>query len=247
MRRPADQPAIDREQAEAIHGEVDRLPRSFRLPVVLCYFEGLTLDEAARRLRCPAGTLRSRLARARDKLGRGLSRRGVSLPAAALGAFLAPRSASASVSPLLCDTTTRAATAFAARHAASGILSASATTLAQEVLRTMFFHKLRLSRRLSLLVLTAVATGAGLLTRSLAMKEEDMPDPVASGAKGEPNDADRPRPATKPDAATPTRMTVAGRVLDPDGKPVNGAVVDLVARPRDTLGRRARKRTSSPC
>ena len=61
---PADRPAIDREQAEAIHGEVDRLPRAFRLPVVLCYFEGLTLDEAARRLRCPAGTLRSRLARA---------------------------------------------------------------------------------------------------------------------------------------------------------------------------------------
>ena len=65
---PADQPAIDREQAEALHGEIDRLPRAFRLPVVLCYFEGLTLDEAARRLRCPAGTLRSRLARAREKL-----------------------------------------------------------------------------------------------------------------------------------------------------------------------------------
>ncbi len=45
---PADRPAIDREQAEAIHREVDRLPRAFRLPVVLCYFEGLTLDEAAR-------------------------------------------------------------------------------------------------------------------------------------------------------------------------------------------------------
>ncbi len=67
---PADRPAIDREQAEALHGEIDRLPRAFRLPVVLCYFEGLTLDEAARRLRCPAGTLRSRLARAREKLRR---------------------------------------------------------------------------------------------------------------------------------------------------------------------------------
>ena len=55
------------------------------------------------------------------------------------------RSASASVSPLLCDTTTQAATAFAARHAASGVLSASATILAQEVLRTMLLHKLRLT------------------------------------------------------------------------------------------------------
>ena len=106
---PADRPAIDREQAEAIHGEIDRLPRAFRLPVVLCYFEGLTLDEAARRLRCPAGTLHSRLARAREKLRSGLARRGVVLPAAALAAVLAPRSASASVPPLLCDSTTRAA------------------------------------------------------------------------------------------------------------------------------------------
>ena len=106
---PADQPAIDREQAEALHDEIDRLPGAFRLPVVLCYFEGLTLDEAARRLRCPAGTLRSRLARARDKLRRGLTRRGVVLPAAALAAVLDARSASASVSSPLCDITTRAA------------------------------------------------------------------------------------------------------------------------------------------
>ena len=50
---PADRPILDREQAEALHGEIDRLPRAFRLPVVLCYFEGLTLDEAAHRLRWP--------------------------------------------------------------------------------------------------------------------------------------------------------------------------------------------------
>ena len=47
-----------------------------------------------------------------------------------------------------------------------------------------------------------------------------------------PREADRPRLETKPDAVAPGRMTVAGRVLDPDGKPVAGAVVDLVARPR---------------
>ena len=126
---------LDREQAEALHGEIDRLPGAFRVPVVLCYFEGLTLDEAAERLQWPVGTLRSRLARARDKLRRGLSRRGV-LSTAMLAA-LGPRSASTSVSSLLCDSTTRAAITFAARHAASGALSAPAATLAQEVLRTM--------------------------------------------------------------------------------------------------------------
>jgi RNA polymerase sigma factor (sigma-70 family) len=229
---PADRPAIDREQAEAIHGEVDRLPRAFRLPVVLCYFEGLTLDEAARRLRCPAGTLRSRLARAREKLRSALARRGIVVPAAAMGAALAPRSASASVPPLLCETTTRAALAFAARRAAAGgALSAPAAALAQEVLTTMISHKLRLVV-LTALALAAVATGAGWLARALAMKEGPVKEPARPVAQAAPRDVNRPKPATQPDPAAPARMTVAGRVLDPDGKPVPGAVVDLIARLR---------------
>ena len=39
---PAEQAMLDREQAEALHREIDRLPGAFRLPVVLCYFEGLS-------------------------------------------------------------------------------------------------------------------------------------------------------------------------------------------------------------
>ena len=66
---PADEPAMAREQAEILHDEIDRLPKPFRTAVVLCYFEGLALDEAARRLRWPAGTFRSRLARARESFG----------------------------------------------------------------------------------------------------------------------------------------------------------------------------------
>ena len=93
---PVEQPAIDREQAEALHCEIGRLPKAFRLPVVLCYFEGLTIDETAQRLRWPVGTARSRLARAREKLKRALTRRGIVLPAGVLAAAsLAPRSTSA--------------------------------------------------------------------------------------------------------------------------------------------------------
>ena len=51
MAPPADQPAIEREQAEVLHDEIERLPGTFRLPVVLCYFEGLSPDEAAARQR----------------------------------------------------------------------------------------------------------------------------------------------------------------------------------------------------
>jgi RNA polymerase sigma factor (sigma-70 family) len=212
---PADRPAIDRERAEALHEEVDRLPSPFRLPVVLCYFEGLTLDEAARRLHCPAGTVHSRLVRARDKLRRGLTRRGIVLPASALAAALAPRSASASVSSPLCDITTRAAIHFATGQPAAGAASA----LAREVLRSMLIHKLRVTM-FSMMVLGAIATGAGYLTQALAMKDE--PPKVPAALQNQIADAN-PKPA-------PGRMFVVGRVLDPQGKPVPNASVMVHAR-----------------
>ncbi len=71
MVQPPEQAVLDREQAEALHEEIGRLPGSFRLPVVRCHFEGLTLDEAARRLRLPAGTVHSRLV---PQHGNGVSR-----------------------------------------------------------------------------------------------------------------------------------------------------------------------------
>ena len=154
--QPAEEPALDREQAEALHDEIDRLPQSFRLPVVLCYFEGLTLDEAAQRLRWPAGTVGSRLARARDKLRRGLTRRGMAPATAALAAAFSPKSASARIASHLCDTTTRTAMNFVAGQATGGAVSA----LAQEVLRSMLIHKLKFTA-LTLLALGGLATGAG--------------------------------------------------------------------------------------
>jgi RNA polymerase sigma factor (sigma-70 family) len=220
-----DQALLDDEQAEALHVEIDRLPGAFRLPVVLCYFEGLTLDEAAHRLRWPVGTTRSRLARAREKLRRGLTRRGFAMSSAALAATLAPRSAQASVSSLLCESTTRAAIAFAARRAAvGGSLSATAAALAQEVLRNMLIHKLRLAA-MSFLFLAVVAVGLGYqsLNASARSWEGEPPgEPRAQTARTEP----RPADATPPD---PARMTITGRVLDPAGKPLPNARVAVLA------------------
>jgi RNA polymerase sigma factor (sigma-70 family) len=240
----ADQILLDGERAEALHGEIDRLPGAFRLPVVLCYFEGLTLDEAAHRLRWPVGTTRSRLARAREKLRRGLTRRGFALPGTVLAAMVAPRSASASVLPIPCESITRAAIAFAARHAAAGgalsapvaalsapvaALSAPVAALAQEVLNTMLIHKLRLAA-MTALALAALATGAGYLAVALAGVREGEPrgEPSAQTARTEPRSPDSPRPPDPPRPAE-GRMTVTGRVFGPDGKPVTGADVDLVA------------------
>jgi RNA polymerase sigma factor (sigma-70 family) len=139
LARPADQQVIDCELADALHFEIQRLPNSFRLPVVLCYFNGLMLDEAARRLHCPPGTLRSRLARARDKLRRKLARRGIVFPAAALAALLDSKPASASISFQLCEIAAKAATQFAVGNAAAPV----ATVLAHEVFKSTVLHKLK--------------------------------------------------------------------------------------------------------
>ncbi len=233
---PAERPAIALEQAEALHDEITRLPQAFRLPVVLCYFEGLTIDEVARRLRCPAGTVHSRLVRARDKLRRGLVRRGVVLPAAALSAALAPRSASASVSSLLRDSTTRAAIAFAARHTiGGGVLTAPAAALAREVLNTMLFHNLK-AVSLPLLLLATLAACAGY-TQNASIASARFPEDEPHGKPDAKTGRPDPRPA-------PERMFVTGRVLDPAGEPMAGVPVEIIGRRREPAA--ALKGTWSP-
>jgi polysaccharide export outer membrane protein len=62
-----------------LYEEIARLPQHYREPVVLCYLEGLTTDEAALRIGCPKGTVLSRLSRARERLRGRLDHRGLGL------------------------------------------------------------------------------------------------------------------------------------------------------------------------
>ena len=81
--------------ARVLHEELDRLADRYRAPLVLCYLQGFTHAEAARRLGWPAGTVATRVARGRDRLRDRLTRRGFALPAGGLVAAFAAGPASA--------------------------------------------------------------------------------------------------------------------------------------------------------
>jgi RNA polymerase sigma factor (sigma-70 family) len=75
----AERPEPDTDAAAVLHEELARLPERYRLPVLLCFFEGRTHAEAARVLGWPVGTVAGRLARAKSRLAAALTRRGVTL------------------------------------------------------------------------------------------------------------------------------------------------------------------------
>lgn len=61
---------------ERIQQALDRLPSEYRQTVVLADLEGLSYQEVARIVRCPVGTVRSRLHRGRHLLREQLDRTG---------------------------------------------------------------------------------------------------------------------------------------------------------------------------
>ncbi len=101
------------ESRALLHEEIGRLPERFRAAVVLCDLEGMTADQAAVRLGAPVGTVRSRLARGRDRLKARLIRRGVA-PSAVAAVAAGTASASLVVPAGLAEATIRAAVGLAA-------------------------------------------------------------------------------------------------------------------------------------
>jgi RNA polymerase sigma factor (sigma-70 family) len=179
---PASAVAERRELSEIVDEEVARLPSNLQAPVVLCYLEGMSHDEAARRLRWPVGTVRSRMARARDVLRHRLARRGVTAEGAAIVAALGR----VPVPPEWLDATVRIALDLApcTATAAASIASLRSVALSRRVLQTMVIAKLSYVGAAALglvLALGGVRTLAfqGKPAATPAQRAPDGADPLA--------------------------------------------------------------------
>ncbi|HKB05827.1 MAG TPA: sigma-70 family RNA polymerase sigma factor, partial [Gemmataceae bacterium] len=191
-----------REAFATLDEELDRLPAIYREPLVLCYLEGLTRDEAAARLRVPPATLKSQLDRGRKRLGRALTRRGVSLGAGLLAVSATSR---AGAVPARIGHSILAST--------RGTVPRSVAELCRGVAMNGTGTKALL---LALALIGAAVLGVGAVS---PMAGEQKPDrPIVKKA-----DADGKQPTAKPEP--PPARTYAGRVIGPDGKPMKGAAV----------------------
>lgn len=180
-------PLLDGDLARVLQEEIGQLPEKFRAAVVLCYLEGLTHEMAAGELDCPVGTIRSRLATARERLKRRLTRRGVA-PAApvewlatSLARVKESVPASTTVPGALAECTIRGAMQVGlGKGALAGTVSAGAVTLMEGVLTNMMTTKLTIVAT-TVLVAGVVTAGVGVASYSALGRDEGSAPAQASG------------------------------------------------------------------
>jgi RNA polymerase sigma factor (sigma-70 family) len=188
---PADPSAeVTLRDAEAVlHDELVRLPEKYRMPLVLCYLEGLGREEAALRLGWSLATLKRQLGRGRELLRVRLTRRGLAPAAALVTVLVAEGPAPAAVPALLARSTLQAALPVSAGQPATGLISPQVAALVYRGTRVLLPVKLALGVALLLL-----GAAAGLVLRQIpearqvvavappAARTDHLGDPLPPGA-----------------------------------------------------------------
>jgi RNA polymerase sigma factor (sigma-70 family) len=166
--------------APILDEELARLPPKYRALLVLCQLEGKTLKEVAGQLAIPLGTVASRLATARAMLARRLSRRGIVVSGALLGAVLSSPAASAGVPAPVVSSTIGTATLLAVGQGLAGAVSPTVAALVRGVTKAMFTSKIKSVLAVAL-VLSLVLSGGGVAVRLLAGPAAEPQQPARGG------------------------------------------------------------------
>jgi RNA polymerase sigma factor (sigma-70 family) len=172
--------------------EIGRLPERCRAPVVLCYLQGKSYDEAARELGCPKSSLASRLGRARTLLRNHLVQRGITLSAGALLTALSERAAAAPLTTVLALAALNAASSVVAEKAGAG-LSARAVALAEETIKGFQGLRAKLGLALVLVTVGVALAGVGLSAQGGTAEPDPILPPVVAAVEPEPQAAGEPQ------------------------------------------------------
>ena len=229
--RSAGQEAADdlawNEIQQIIHAELAAFSERYRAPLVLCFLEGRTQDDAAKHLGVSKATLKKRLERGRALLRLRLVRRGLGPTALVAAAAWPAAKAAAGVPPALVFATVKAAMALARGQTTAGLLSAHVTYLLETGLKAMFFTKLKIASAIVMAFALLPALGGWVVhsqsaVSTVAAKEsKTRPTTQLPASKTTPGGPKQPEPQNS--------QTVSGRVLDIAGKPAAGAKLLLVS------------------
>jgi RNA polymerase sigma factor (sigma-70 family) len=165
------------EACAVLHEEMAHLPDKYRRPLVLCYLEGKTHEQAAREMAWPKSSVSGRLKRGCELLRQRLSLRGVTLSAGVLTVLLADQSARAVPALLTLSTVRLAAQALAGK----ATTATAAIGLAGGVLKAVIATRTGVLLSL-LLTVGLAAAGVGVLA-SQPEKPKAAPPPVARHAE----------------------------------------------------------------
>jgi RNA polymerase sigma-70 factor (ECF subfamily) len=170
---------LDTLQMLAVAEVLEALPDPFRPAIRLCYLEGLTHEEAAARLGCPVGTVRSRLSR-----GRALLRKRLKSAENDQGPGL-NGAAHPTVTVLLLRSTTRAAVLVALGQSIAAVVPIRIANLVTGVLSAMS----RTTSAATLLIATATLAGwaawAGQPVQQVVVGQGEIEQPPSDRLRGD--------------------------------------------------------------
>ena len=148
---------------------------------MLCDLEDVTHEQAAVRLGWPVGTVKSRLARGRERLRSRLVRRGLAPCLGLAGVVMLREPALAALPALLIDSTVQFALGPGTGLSLTGFASAAITSWTREVSRAMWMSKLRWGA-IAVMTASTVVLGAGFLWRQVEARQQQPPAKSVSSA-----------------------------------------------------------------